>query len=109
MRENLPTRRRSETVRLEHLNPDTGFPLHHYHATIGYYDDGRPGEIFLDWKDMSAPLANLARDAALVLSIAIQYGAPIEVLRKSVGRTESGLPHTVIGTALDLLAKENSE
>lgn len=107
MRIPLPPRRRSETVRLTHMNPDTGFPLHEYLATIGYYDDGTPGEIFLDWKDASAPLANLARDAALVLSIAIQYGAPIEVLRKTVSRTESGLPHTVIGTALDLLAAEN--
>lgn len=108
-RETLPERRRSETLKLTHLNPNTGFAEHEYYATIGYYDDGRPGEIFLDWRDMSATLANLARDAALIMSIAIQYGVPIEAMRKSVGRTDAGLPHTVMGTALDLLAREKPE
>lgn len=106
MREKLPERRRSETLKFQHMNPDTGYPLHDFLATVGYYADGRPGEIFLDWKDSSAFLANLARDAALILSIAIQYGAPISVLQEAVSRTENGLPHTVIGTALDLLAGE---
>ncbi len=80
-------------------------PSPHF-ATVGYYDDGTVGEIFLDSKKMATDVANLARDCALILSIALQYSVPIEEMRASVGRTEDGLPHTVIGSALDLLAGE---
>lgn len=104
-RRKLPNRRRNQVVRFDHLHPDTRMPSPHF-ATIGYYDDGQVGEIFLDAKKMATDVANLARDCALILSIALQYGVPIEEMRASVGRTEDGLPHTVIGSALDLLAGE---
>ena len=39
-RERLPDRRQAETVDLWHGG-------RRFHVTIGQYDDGRPGEIFL--------------------------------------------------------------
>jgi ribonucleoside-diphosphate reductase alpha chain len=47
-----------------------------------------------------------AKDSAIVASIALQYGVPLEVLRKALLHDEQGGPSTPIGAALDLLAKE---
>ena len=44
-REVLPNRRRSETFEFEAGVP--GQPSQHYVATLGFYPDGRVGEIFI--------------------------------------------------------------
>ena len=102
LREPLPARRRVETIKFDHIHPDTHHKTPHL-ASFGYYHDGRLGEIFIDSKKQANDVANLGRDAAVILSIALQYGVPVDVMQAAVGRTEEGLPHTVIGTALDLL------
>ena len=90
-----------------HTHPDTGRRVAHL-ATIGYYEDGAVGEVFVNTRRQSNDAANLARDAALILSIALQYGVPVEELAASVSRVEKngGLPHTIIGSVLDLLVRE---
>lgn len=102
-RSKLPPRRPCETVKFDHIHPDTRMHVSHF-ATISYYDDGRPAEIFIDAGKTATDVANLARDAALILSIALQYGVRVEEMRSAVGRNEQGMPHTVIGTALDIFA-----
>lgn len=73
-------------------------------ATIGYFPDGAPAEIFIDPPKLANDAANLARDVALLISIALQHGVPIEEMRAAVGRAEDGTPHSIAGSALDLLA-----
>lgn len=73
-------------------------------ATIGYDDDLVPFEVFLD-TPKTAPMSELARDTALLISLALQYGIPVEVMRAGVGRSEDGRPHTLAGEALDALAR----
>lgn len=106
-RKKLPARRKSEVIELSHVLSNGN--SQQYFASVGRYADGSIGEIFLDMGRQSNEVANLARDAALILSIALQYGVPIEEMRASAGRSESGNPHSVIGTALDLLASEAVE
>ncbi len=68
-RQRLPQRRRSETFELE----VSGL---RYTTTVGYFSDGRIGEIFLqNHKPGSQSDAN-ARDAAVAASLALQYGCP---------------------------------
>jgi hypothetical protein len=45
-----------------------------------------------------------ARDAAILVSIAIQFGASADELRKALLRDAHGQPSTPIGHALDLIA-----
>jgi hypothetical protein len=97
-RQKLPSRRGALVINLMHW----GQPLT---ATIGFYEDGRPSELFLDPPKYSNDFANLARDAALVISLALQHGITVEEMRDGVGRTEAGVPHSVLGTALDALAE----
>jgi hypothetical protein len=96
-RQRLPNRRRSET-----------FPVEagglHYLCTVSFYPDGRIGELFLNnTKSNSASDCN-ARDSAVVASIAIQHGVPIDVIRRALMRDTRGQATGPLGAALDRLA-----
>ena len=103
-RRKLPARRRSEAVSFDHILSNGG--RDGYIATIGYQPDGRVGEVFIDRPKVSNDASNLGHDVAVLISIAMQYGVPLDVLRAAVGRDENGLPHSLAGTVLDLLAEE---
>ncbi len=120
-RERLPDRREGEAIEIEHVwSPGTE---HHIAemmlVRIGRYADGRIGEVFINYpnrageRKKSERVIALGHDVATLLSIALQYGAPVEVLRAAMGRAEVNLmgqsqmlPHTIIGTVLDVLAAE---
>jgi hypothetical protein len=48
-----------------------------------------------------------ARDAAIVLSIAVQYGVPLEPIRHAVTRNADGSPSSIIGAVLERLAEKD--
>ena len=47
-----------------------------------------------------------ARDAAIVCNIALQFGAPAEVIRKALCRDSQGRANGSLGVALNLIADE---
>lgn len=96
-RELLPTRRANETIEI--VVQDIK-----YTATLGFYDDGRPGEVFLNGAKVGTVLDLNACEAAVMASLALQYGAELEVLRHAVKRDASGAPQSPIGVVLDMLA-----
>ena len=70
-------------------------------VTVGRFSDGRIAEIFLDTPKASA-LREIAADAAIVASIALQCGAPLASLRHALaGRSEGP-----VGAALALIGDE---
>jgi ribonucleoside-diphosphate reductase alpha chain len=72
-RERLPFRRASVVFELE-----LGGLC--YTASVSYFADGRPAEIFLqNHKPGSQSDAN-ARDSAVAASLALQHGCPLDVL-----------------------------
>ncbi len=76
------------------------------HATINFYGDGRPSELFLAGPKPGSPLASTLEDVAVIVSIALQHGIPPAALAKSIARhEETGAPATLIGAALDLLVR----
>ena len=104
MREKLPMRRSSEVIGFHHISP-LGHPAP-YTATIGYYNDGRVGEVFVDGKMLSSEAGALAQDAAVLISIALQHGVPIDEMQAAMGRGQDDRPHSIIGSTLDLLSTE---
>lgn len=96
-----------------------------YEASVGFDPVTlQPRELFLagakDGTDMAAILA----DTSVVVSIALQYGVPARALARSVARrplrpddlagsdlagADGGDPASVIGAALDLVARYESE
>lgn len=80
----------------------------HFTAGIGRFDDGRLAEIFIsDSKSGSQADCN-ARDASVVASIALQYGVPLDVLRKALMRDARGAPCGPLAVALDMVAEMES-
>lgn len=83
------------------------FRGHTYTLGVGRYADGRVAEVFIDCSKESSETAHDARDAAVCLSIALQFGTPIEAIRSAVMREENGAPSGIIGKALDMLFETN--
>jgi hypothetical protein len=98
-RERLPNRRASEQIAFT----CGGFK---FIATVSRFIDGRLAEIFLTNGKCGSDSDVSARDAAIVASIALQHGVPVEVLRKALIREGKGVPSGPLGVVLDLMAGE---
>ena len=99
-RERLPNRRAAETFELE-VN---GL---RYTVTVGRFVDGRIGEIFVQNSKPGSTSDCYMRDAGISASLALQYGCPLETLRRALLRDPRGAPSTPIGCAFDLLAGQD--
>ena len=75
-----------------------------YIATVSRFDDGRLGEIFLTNHKSGSSVDTAARDSAIVTSIALQFGADVEVIRKALCRDARGGANGPLGVARDMLA-----
>jgi hypothetical protein len=111
-RRQLPTRRQSETHNVEVGNTRLS-------ATVGFYPESIPAELFLGGANDGTDMAAILEDASVVISVALQHGIPARTLAKSVARLPTAalappyLNHlagirpaaSVIGAALDLLSE----
>ncbi|MDB5597403.1 MAG: hypothetical protein JWM36_4364 [Hyphomicrobiales bacterium] len=97
-RETLPSRRTHELFRFEHGGIS-------YTAGVGHFSDGRVAEIFIDCLKNTSDAAALARDAAVVLSLALQHGVAIASLRDAITRLQDGQPAGLVGRLLDILGE----
>jgi hypothetical protein len=96
-RQRLPDRRGSETFRI--LAGGLIFT-----ATVSRFDEGRLGEIFLTSHKAGSDADTAARDAAITCSIALQFGADVETIRRALSRDSNGNAVGPLGIALDFLA-----
>ena len=96
-RDVLPQRRGGETVQFRHWNMD-------FCATTGHYQDGRLGEVFLSGGKLTSQAATMAEDAAIAISLALQYGCPVAVLRHAFQRKAAPEPG-VLGEPVGPLAR----
>jgi len=99
----MPDRRANGTIDFTHAWE--GHREHAYRATLGYFENGELGEIFVNAVLHDTPLDANARDASVMVSLALQYGAPLDVLRHAVQRDTAGYAASPIGRALDLIAE----
>jgi hypothetical protein len=97
LRRRLPNRRESLTFGFE-CGP------HRYVATISYFpNSGELAEIFLGNGRAGSGLDAAAKDSAVVASIALQYGVPVNVIRRALLRDNNGVASSPLGRALDLV------
>ena len=47
-----------------------------------------------------------ARDASILLSLALQHGTPLEVIGKAISRHEDGRPCGIVGAVVDKLLEK---
>ena len=75
----------------------------HYTASIGRFPDGRLAEIFVTNSKAGSHSDAAAKDAAVVCSIALQHGVPVDVIRHALLRDQRGVASSPLGAALDLI------
>jgi len=99
-RKPLPQRRASETFELRHGNHRGTFQV-----TIGYYPDGSVGEVFVSGAKAGSEVEAITRDGAILLSIAVQFGVPLKIIRHAITREADGSASTIIGAVIDQLGE----
>jgi hypothetical protein len=97
IRRRLPNRRSSSQVAFE----CNGL---RYIATVLFFPDGALAEIFLSNAKASSHSDSAAKDSAVVASLALQFGVPLETIRHALLRDSRGVASSPLGAALDLLA-----
>jgi hypothetical protein len=101
-RERLPNRRAAETFDLDALGLK-------FRATVGRFDDGRLAEIFITNHKAGSMAGILASDSALLCSLALQHGVPVDVIRKALKRDPQGNASSPLGRVLDQIARRRGE
>jgi hypothetical protein len=98
--------------RLANRRPSTSFTFEldglRYTATVSGFPDGSIGEVFLNNHKSGNQSDTNARDAAIVLSFALQHGADLAQIGKALCRDSSGRALGPLGAALDIIAGEES-
>jgi len=79
-REFLPDERKSITHKFR-VGDQEGY------ITVGLYDDGRPGEIFVKINKEGSTVSGLTDAVAKLASIALQYGVPLDELAPKMRNT----------------------
>ncbi|MBK7404983.1 MAG: adenosylcobalamin-dependent ribonucleoside-diphosphate reductase [Phycisphaerales bacterium] len=73
MRRRLPETRRSITHKFNVAG-------HEGYLTVGHYEDGKPGELFITMAKEGSTIGGLMDSLGTATSVALQYGVPIESL-----------------------------
>lgn len=111
----LPNRRESETFELRHGGQNTPFQI-----TVGYFSawdcriidrDGdhveyvprHVGEVFIAGSKSGSAFDAVARDGAILLSLALQHGVALETIKHALTREGDGSPSTIVGAVVDRL------
>jgi hypothetical protein len=94
---------RSRLIRIASLVLEACCQPHHHSRFPG---EDRIAEIFISSVNPAgSPLEALARDSAVTVSLALQYGVPLEVLRAALTRDHDGGPATLLGAAINRLSR----
>ena len=80
VRRRLPTERQAVTHKFSIAG-------HEGYMTVGLYEDGSPGEVFITMSKEGSTISGLMDSLATSVSIALQYGVPMEVLVRKFSHT----------------------
>jgi hypothetical protein len=109
-RARLPNRRAIETVAFAHDDQRFKVGLGQELLAIVAPGVGRMGpvrEIFINAQKPNSSIDCLASDGAILLSLLLQYGCPLDTIAHAMKRNPDGSPASPLGFAADLLKSEN--
>ena len=78
-----PVRRRMTETRVA-INHKFEIAGHKGYLTVGMFEDGQPGELFIQMNKEGSTIGGLMDTVATLTSISLQYGVPLEVLGKKI-------------------------
>jgi hypothetical protein len=99
IRRTLPQRRAAETFDLLFRNRTVTI-------AAGFYSGGELGEVFINGGKTGQDIQSTARDAAVVISLALQHGVPVADLRHAVTRDSSGAAASILGAIADRISTQ---
>jgi hypothetical protein len=73
-------------------------------CSASWLPDGTLGEVFLQNHQAGSMAGINAQDSAVVCSLALQHGVPLDVIRRALMRDARGQASGPLGTALDLIS-----
>jgi ribonucleoside-diphosphate reductase alpha chain len=90
LEQEIETLRLKASQPLRHRMPDTRVSLthkfeiagHEGYITVGLYENGQPGELFIQMAKEGSTIGGLMDTVATLTSLALQYGVPLESLVK---------------------------
>lgn len=93
--------------RLADRRQNMNLPLHwrgrRYEITCGFYDDGRVAEAFVHNTKAGTDVQAVARDSAIILSLALQHGCPLDTIQAALTRDEQNNPISLIAAVVDAI------
>lgn len=75
-----------------------------YVATITRFQNGDLAEVFISNHKSGSDADTAARDSAIAASLGLQYGLPLDVLRRALLRDPRNKASSPLGVALDIAA-----
>jgi hypothetical protein len=89
------------------------FDLRHesldYQVSVGHVVDNerlKPIEVFINGPKVGSMVEAIAHDAAVLLSISMQCGVPLDLVQRAVTRSSNEHPSSIIGMIVDVLCGE---
>jgi hypothetical protein len=77
-------------------------------ATISYFSEtSELAEIFIGNCKAGSDSDSAAKDSAIVCSLALQHGVPVDVIRKALLRDSRGRASSPVGVALDIISRSS--
>lgn len=101
--ESMPHSRYRLPNRRESTIEDLQFNGERYHISYSWGPRGVQ-EVFISGPRAGTDLYAICCTAATVISIALQYGVPLQVLRESALRDKTGNPCEIVGAVLDAIS-----
>jgi hypothetical protein len=99
-RRRLADRRASTTFALEHATLK-------YTVSYSRFDSGELAEVFVGNHMRGNASDVAARDAGILLSFALQYGAPVGAIARALSRNSDGSASGVMAAVLDQIMEDD--
>ncbi len=99
-RKQLPARRTAETFELAF-----GGLAKRHTITLGYYDDGSLGEVFISGGKSGEQVEAIARDGAVLMSLALQHGVDLQTIKHALTLDSFDRPLSIVGAVAIELCK----
>jgi hypothetical protein len=104
IRRALPARRSCETFEIQF-----GGLSKSYVVSVGFYETGEIGEIFISNGKSGEQVEAIARDFAIAISMVLQHGGDLVTIQKALTRDSFDQPQSIGAAVVDRLVQIQRE
>jgi hypothetical protein len=102
----------TQRIRLSNRRGAVAVDLMHrdqrYRAHVGFFENGKAAELFIDAARQNSALDAFAADCAILISLLLQRGSSIAEIGHALRRESDGKPASLIGAVIDQLREMES-